>query len=171
MSHIRPTDAYTPDMPMCELRSAELFLTSAFRLYASVRIDPGRQWPDWRQGFVAAGIAADGVPAFERLFEIVTAVPLRPLNVRCVFSHYLSVDEGRLLQMVGLLQRRGVEQASALLGEWVPEAAVRLAMPSLQNLAYAMATVGLTIPPRLSAPEPLPAMTAPAGEGPPRYLH
>lgn len=148
MSHIRPAAAYQVDMPFCELRTAELFLTQAFRLYASVRIDPERDWPDWRGGFVIAGIAADGVPAFERLFEIVTAVPRRPLNVRCIHSHFLSDDEGLLLQMVGLLQRRRTEAAAELLGDWIPEAAVRLAIPALQSLSFAMANVGLSVPPR-----------------------
>lgn len=156
--------AYEADMPMCRLRTAELFLAQAFRLYASERIDSGRQWPDWRSGFVAAGIAADGVPAFERLFEIVTAVPRRPLNVRCVFSHYLSEDEGRLLQMVGLLQRRRTEAAEALLGDWIPPAAVRLAIPALQSLAFAMANVGLSVPPRI-VPDTAPPLSAQANPG------
>ena len=147
-----PPAAYEADMPMCELRAAELFLASAFRLYASAQIDPERGWQDWRQGFVAAGIAADGVPAFERLFEIVVAVPRRPLNVRCIHSHFLSEDEGRLLQMVGLLQRRRLGDAAVLLEEWIPVAAVRLALPALQTLAYAMAAVGLAVPPRCAAP-------------------
>lgn len=152
MQLVPPAAAYEADMPMCELRTAELFLTGAFRLYASARIDPGRQWQDWRQGFVAAGIAADGVPAFERLFEIVTAVPRRPLSVRCVLSHFLSEDEGRLLQMVGLLQRRRIDDAAALLGEWIPAAALQLALPAAQDLAYAMANVGLLVPPRHAMP-------------------
>lgn len=152
MNQIQPAAAYEPDMPLCELRTAELFLAQAFRLYASARIDPDRGWPDWRGVFVAAGIAADGVPAFERLFEIITAVPRRPLNVRCIHSHFLSEDEGRLLQMVGLLQRRRTEAAEAVLGEWIPVAAVRLALPAVQSLAYAMANVGLSVPPRHCEP-------------------
>lgn len=148
MPQTQPSTAYISDMPMCELRTAELFLAQAFRLYASALIDPQRGWPDWRTGFVAAGIAADGVPAFERLFEIITAVPRRPLNVRCIHSHFLSDDEGRLLQMVGLLQRRRTEAAEALLADWIPAAAARLALPALQSLAYAMANVGLSVPPR-----------------------
>lgn len=157
MHHFRPA-AYEPDMPMSELRSAELFLAGAFRLYASARIDPKRRWPDWRQGFVAAGIAADGVPAFERLFEIVTAVPLRPLSVRCIHARFLAEDEGRLLQMVGLSQRGREEDAAALLEGWIPPAAVQLAMPALRGLAFAMQGVGLSVPPRRSERQPWPSV-------------
>ena len=150
--------AYEPDMPMTELRSAELFLAGAFRLYASERIDPKRRWPDWRQAFVAAGIAADGVPAFERLFEIVTAVPLRPLSVRCIHARFLSEDEGRLLQMVGLLQQSLEAEAASLLEGWIPPAAVQLALPALRSLAFAMSGAGLAVPPRRAERQPWPAM-------------
>ena len=149
--------AYEPDMPMTELRSAELFLAGAFRLYASERIDPKRRWPDWRQSFVAAGIAADGVPAFERLFEIVTAVPLRPLSVRCIHARFLSEDEGRLLQMVGLLQHNRDAEAVLLLEGWIPPAAVQLALPALRSLAFAMSGGGLSVPPRRAEHQPWPA--------------
>ena len=148
--------AYEPDMPMVELRSAELFLAGAFRLYASERIDPRRRWPDWRQGFVAAGIAADGVPAFERLFEIVTAVPLRPLSVRCIHARFLSDDEGRLLQMVGLEQQHRDAEAAILLESWIPPAAVQLALPALRSLAFAMSGAGLSVPPRQADYQPWP---------------
>jgi hypothetical protein len=156
MHHFCPA-AYEPDMPMSELRSAELLLAGAFRLYASERIDPKRRWPDWRQGFVAAGIAADGVPAFERLFEIVTAVPLRPLSVRCIHARFLAEDEGRLLQMVGQLQQGREEEAARLLEGWIPPAAVQLAMPALRGLAFAMQGGGLSVPPRKSTREPWPS--------------
>ena len=155
MSQICPA-AYEPDMPMVELRSAELFLAGAFRLYASKRIDPKRRWPDWRQGFVAAGIAADGVPAFERLFEIVTAVPLRPLSVRCIHARFLSDDEGRFLQMVGLEQQNRDAEAATLLESWIPPAAVQLALPALRSLAFAMSGAGLSVPPRRADYQPWP---------------
>jgi hypothetical protein len=153
MTHSRPA-AYEPDMPMTELRSAELFLAGAFRLYASERIDPKRRWPDWRQGFVAAGIAADGVPAFERLFEIITAVPLRPLSVRCIHARFLAEDEGRLLQMVSLSQHGRDEEAAGLLEDWIPPAAVQLALPALRGLSFAMQGAGLSVPCRQAASQP-----------------
>jgi len=167
MPHFRPV-AYEPDMKMSELRAAERFLAGAFRLYASARIDPKRRWPDWRQGFVAAGIAADGVPAFERLFEIVTAVPLRPLSVRCIHARFLAEDEGRLLQMVGLQQQGREEDAAALLEGWIPPAAVQLALPALRGLAFAMQGAGLSVPPRRSERQPWPSVWDESGA---RTLH
>jgi len=167
MPHFCPA-AYEPDLPMSELRAAELFLAGALRLYASARIDPKRRWPDWRQGFVAAGIAADGVPAFERLFEIVTAVPLRPLSVRCIHARFLAEDEGRLLQMVGLLQRRRDEDATAMLEAWIPPAAVQLALPALRGLAFAMQGAGLSVPSRRAERQSWPAARDESGA---RTLH
>jgi hypothetical protein len=86
------------------------------------------------------------VPAFERLFAIVAAVPRRPLQIHAPPCAALGADEGRFLQMISLMQRQRHGDVAFLLGDWLPPAGVRLAMPALEDLALALARADLVVP-------------------------
>jgi hypothetical protein len=76
----------------------------------------------------AAGIEDEGAPAFDILFRIVLQSAKRPLDVRCPCCAHLGKDEAWLLQLASLLQRERLEEAAAVLGEWLPPSALRMAL-------------------------------------------
>jgi hypothetical protein len=109
-------------------------LVTSLRLWAAAWQDPEAGDPDWRGGFTAVGIDFCAVPAFDSLFEIVASSPLRPLDVRCPHCMQVGRDEARFLQLLSLLQRDRVEEAVAILAEWLPPAALRLALLPAEGL-------------------------------------
>jgi hypothetical protein len=144
----RPTPVYAVNEPLADLRTAELFVISSLRLWVLPHRDPTGVHPDWRGGFVAAGIDDFGAPAFDGLFQIVAATARRSLDVRCLRCARLGEDEGFLLQLLSLLQRERTEAASAILRDWLPSAAARLALLPAQGFARALMEGGLSIPVR-----------------------
>jgi hypothetical protein len=144
----RPQPVYAANTPLIELGEAELLLVSTARLSALPYRDPTGTHPDWRPDFVRAGIEDDGVPSFEALFQIMAATALRPLDVRCLRCGYLGEDEAWLLQLVGLLQRGDAVAAAAILADWLPPAAVRIALAPAQDLALTLAEGGFRLPHR-----------------------
>jgi hypothetical protein len=143
-----PPPVYAEDQPLIELGAAELFVVAALRLRVVICRDPAGVHPDWRRAFALAGIAESGAPAFERFFEIVAQTARRSLDVRCPRCRQLGRDEGLLLQLVSLLQRDEIAPAEAVLADWLPAAAARLALPPVRAFAAALATAGLTVPRR-----------------------
>jgi hypothetical protein len=143
-SRLRPV--YRQETPITELRVAEAFIVTALRLWAAPHRAPGQQHGDWRGGFIAAGIDAAGAAAFDGLFRIVLAAARRPLDVRCHHCPRLGADEAWLLQLVMLLQRNRRAEAAAILADWLPPAAARMAMMPAFAFASALAGVGLVVP-------------------------
>ncbi len=142
----RPTPVYAANEPLADLRTAELFVVSSLRLWVLPHRDPTGIHPDWRGGFVAAGIDDVGVPAFDGLFQIVAAAARRSLDVRCLRCARLGEDEGFLLQLLSLLQRERAVAANAILGDWLPPAAARMALLPARGFAMALADGGIAIP-------------------------
>jgi len=134
------------------------FSTAANLLVASLRIwalpyrHPAPDYPDWRGGFVAAGIDAVATPAFGAILTILTRAARRPLDVRCPHAHFLGEDEARFLGMIALYQRDRLDEPRTILDAWLPPAAARMAaMPAL-GLAFAMKRGGLELPIRFATP-------------------
>jgi hypothetical protein len=148
MRTARPTPVYAVNEPLADLRTAELFVVSSLRLWVLPHRDPTGIHPDWRGGFVAADIDDFGAPAFDQLFQIVAAAARRSLDVRCQRCARLGGDEGFLLQLLSLLQRERTEAAAAILGDWLPPAAARLALLPAKGFAAALMEGGLSIPVR-----------------------
>jgi hypothetical protein len=133
---------------LAELTTGELLLVASLRLYAAPFRDPVGRHPDWRGGFIAAGIGSVAVPAFATLLGIVSRVPLYPLEIGCPHCRGLGRDEAKLLRMTALHQHGLLSAAAAILHEWLPPAAARMAgMPAL-GLAFALDRGGLRIPRR-----------------------
>jgi len=165
MSDRLPAPAYADQLPIARLRTAEHFLLYAARLWVARFVDPAGQWPDLRQGFAAADLEHDGWPAFDALFAALAGGAHRSLDIRCLKCRTLAGDEGRLLQAVSLVQTGGTETAAAILADWLPPAAARLAMAPLSRLAAAMAAAGLVIPGRDFAIGRMPVVTVAAHPG------
>jgi hypothetical protein len=141
-----PQAVYPADMPLSLLRTAELLPVVTLRLFALPWCAPGEHHPDWRDGLSAAGIGETGVPAFHALFTLVATTPRRALDVRCRHCRRLGHDEGLLLRLISLLQSGWAPDASAILEDWLPPAAARMAMLPAHGLADAMKTKGLVVP-------------------------
>ncbi len=140
-----PPPSYPDDTPLAGLGTAELLLVTSLRLYAASRVgEVGDR--DWRGGLENCGTGCCAVTAFDALFGIVAAAARRPLDVRCRHCTGLSGDEGRFLQFVGLLQHGRVFDARDLLCDWLPPAAMRLAILPAKGLATSLARARLLVP-------------------------
>lgn len=165
MSDRLPVPAYVENLPIERLRTAEHFLLYAARLWVARFIDPTGVWPDLRQGFAAADMENDGWPAFDALFAALAAGARRTLDIRCLKCRGLTGDEGRLLQAVSLAQNGRLDDAAAIMSDWLPPAAARIGMVPLTRLAQAMTAAGLTIPEREFAFGRVPSVTVAAHPG------
>jgi hypothetical protein len=141
-----PPPLYAPNTPLADLRTAELLLVAALRLWMAPYRDPGSAAADWRAGFEAGGIDADGMASFDGLFRIVATTPRRALDVRCPRCAALGRDEGWLLQLIGMLQHGRLTEGTGILGDWLPMAPVRAALPVALTLARSFAVGGLMLP-------------------------
>lgn len=149
MQFIEPS--YPANTDVAALRTAELFGMAALRLWAAPYREPELAHPDWRDGFAAAGIGCGGLGGFDTLMLVVTSAATRPLDVRCLRCAKLGQDEGLFLQLLASLQQQRADLAAAVLGQWLPPAAQRMALEPAQALADAMAEAGLLLPRRRAA--------------------
>jgi hypothetical protein len=151
MSFVRPA-AYPPNAPVADLRTAELFVLCAVRLWVARFRDPAengvRASRDLERGFAAAAVADQGLVGLCRFFDVVVATVQKPLDMRCLKCPALGEDEGLLLQAVSLLQHGPGAEAATVLREWLPPAALRLALRELAELAGALMDAGLVLPRR-----------------------
>jgi hypothetical protein len=135
-----------------ELNTGELLVVASLRLYAMPFRDPSRDHPDWRAGFVAAGIGPIAVPAFGALFRIVSRTNLYPLDIGCPHCRDLRRDEAKLLRLIALHHHGRQPEAATILREWLPSSAARMAaMPAL-GLAFALERGGMVLPLRETPP-------------------
>ena len=146
MSVTRLPSVYADNAPLAELGTAELLVVASVRLWALPYKEPEGTHPDWRAGFCAAGIEEEGAPAFDMLLRIVVGGTQRPLDVRCPRCAYLGKDEAWLLQLASLLQRERLGEAEAVLREWLPPAALRMALLPAKTFADALSAAFLSIP-------------------------
>lgn len=142
----RPQPVYPSDLPIAELRTAELVPVACTRLWVMALRQPDAGHPSWQGGLEAAGIARLGAPALDALLRIVATTAQRSLDVRCMRCAHLGADEAALLQMLSLLQSRRQEPAWAILAHWLPRAAARLALGPAEGFARALAAGGLDLP-------------------------
>lgn len=151
-----PQPAYGPRTLLSDLTTAETLLVATLRLFALPWQEPGGEHPDWRTGLRAGALPFWTATMFGSFFRVVVAATRRPLDVRCLHCLQLGYDEGRLLQVVSLLQHRRREEAQAVLESWLPPTACRFALPSAEGLARGLAQAALIIPPRHSLVPVLP---------------
>jgi len=156
---------YRPETPFHWLTTSELLVMTTLRLWAMPHRDPDRKHPDWREGLQAAGLGTDGVEAFDLLLRMVVCTTLRPLDVRCPGCPGVGLDEGLFLQTLLCLQQHREASAAALLADWMPPAAVRLAMPHARALAELLLDHGLTLDHRRQAHPRAPALPASSDRG------
>lgn len=154
--------AYAPDAPLSELRTVETLLVTTVRLWALRHMEPEAGHPDWQSGLIAAGADADAIAAFGGLLAIVAAVPRRSLDVRCTCCSTLGADEGRFLQIIGFLQRDLRQSAGEIMADWLPPAALLVAMFAAHALAAALVRCDVIIPARCPTVDRLRTAAVPA---------
>lgn len=137
---------YAFEMPLRELRTAELLLVTTLRLYAVSR--HGHAKPDWRSGLRAAGLDAASIEGFFDFFGAVGATARRRLDVGCPHCQVLSPDEGLFLQLIAALQRGRIQQAATVLEDWTTSDTPTRTLVPIRIFADALAQAGLIIPPR-----------------------
>jgi hypothetical protein len=127
------------------LQTAELFVVLMLRLWAQPK-DERDGAPEWRDGFLAAGIAEAEMHAFDSLLRIQASVGARRLDVCGRICPRLSVDEARFLSLVGLTQRDCLADAETVLGAWLPPAGIRMALPHAITLATGLTRRNMIVP-------------------------
>ncbi len=155
MSHPQPI--YGPQTLLSDLTTPEILLAVTLRLFALPWREPGDDHPDWREGLRTGNLPLWTATMFESFLHIIILATRRPLDVRCPACPQLGYDEGRLLQIVSLLQHRRHEEAGAVLQSWLPAAACRAALSPAEGLARGLGLAGLVIPPRPAIVPLLPA--------------
>ncbi len=130
--------SYSPPSRLHELGVAELFVVSSVRLWTLPYADPGRVYPDWRQGFAHAKIDSAGTRGFDTLCRIVTTTTWRSLEVPSLCCPVLGSTETRILGVTGLLQRGHAAGAAQLLESGCPASAVRVAIEPARAFAFAL---------------------------------
>ena len=146
MSPSLPRPSYAEELAVTELDTAETFVVATARLWAAPHRDPWQPHPDWRDGFRAAAIDADGAHAFDTMFWIVVAGGHRALDIRCARCPRLGQDEGWLLQLVGYAQLGRGDLTELALHRWLPPSACRAALVHATIYGRAMADAGLLVP-------------------------
>ena len=94
------------------------------------------------QAFAAAG-AAPALPHLHHLLRILATAAERSIDVRCPNCAHVSPDEAAMVQLIGAFQRGAPGEAAMLLSDWLPPAAVRLAIEQARAMALAFADAEL----------------------------
>ncbi|HEX6980855.1 MAG TPA: hypothetical protein VF342_16305 [Alphaproteobacteria bacterium] len=160
MSMLHPLPAYAVNAPISELQTAELLIVTSLRLWATQRSKHDGRHPDWRGGLVAARLEAEQIRAFDVLLCMIAAALRRRPDVRPSHCRHLGMDEGMLLQCIGLLQRGQIGAAAQVLALWLPPTALRLAIPPAMTVATALEQSGLKVPVRHAEAATMHAVTA-----------
>jgi hypothetical protein len=146
------TDPRIPLAPadrICQLRTAELFVLAAARLWVADYADAAAGPARWRDGFRAAGLGGGPEQAFDRLFACIAAGATRQIGFHCPTCACLGEDELVLLRIFADLQGGRHAPARRALLDWVAPGAARVAADLAADVARAMVQSGLWIPLRL----------------------
>lgn len=146
MTAARLSPHYPEELEIMSLDTAETFIVATARLWAAPHRDPWQPHPDWRGGFRAASVSADGAHAFDTLFWIVVAGGHRSLDIRCPRCPRLGAGEAWLLQLVGYAQAGRTDLTEIALAEWLPPGAGRAAVVHASIYGHALMAAGLLVP-------------------------
>lgn len=143
-----PVSTYSAKTLLSELLTPEIFVVLLIRLRVAAQFDPGSMPEDWRAGLRAAGVAREGIDAFDMLMHLFGSILRLPLDVRSLRCGGLGQGEALLLQTISLLQHSRNEEAEAILGQWLPPGMSRIAMQQATRFGRALTSVHLVIPMR-----------------------
>jgi hypothetical protein len=150
MSRTELRCAYSSEMPLSALDSAELFVLTVLRLWFGGRAGLPSGFPDWRTGLARADIDEAGTSALDALCRTLSASVSRQLDVRAIGATSLGLDEACVLRVLSCLQRSLINNAKALLCGLFPATAARCALEPAWVFAVALGARQLMIPRRPS---------------------
>jgi hypothetical protein len=133
------------DMLLEQPEGPELTVLFAIRTWLRPRCDGRRAHQQWQEILRMAGLRAEGIERFDFVMCSLTAVSVRPLDLRCRCATELAGDEAALLQTIALLQATRSDAAIRLLGAWLPQPAVSGIVKLIRWLAIDLLEAGLEI--------------------------
>ncbi|MGE0371444.1 MAG: hypothetical protein AB7Q01_06100 [Gammaproteobacteria bacterium] len=135
---------------LLRLGTPELVLVMTLRLWFAAAFGPATRETafHWQDGLGAAGVSKEGSMAFHELMEAIVLETRKPLDFRPRHCPHLGRDEGRLLQIISLLQHGGRSVTTAILSAWMSPSASRIASKLALRLAEELTQAGLTLPSR-----------------------
>lgn len=112
------------------------------------------------RAFAAAG-AGPALPHLHGFLRTLATAASRSIDIRCPNCAHVSPDEAALVRLIDAFQRDAIGEAAMLLSDWLPPAAMRLAVDQARALAVAFAdadlgTGGQDVPPGQEPVEPAP---------------
>jgi hypothetical protein len=140
-------------------RFAAQFVVWATRIWVAAVKRRESPSPMLDQAFAAAG-AAPALAHLNGLLRTVATAAARPIDVRCPSCAHVSPDELALVQMLAAFQRDAFADAAMLLSDWLPPAAVRVAIDQAWALALALGEAELTLTTSATPSEGQPGTTA-----------
>ncbi len=144
--HMPPPSTYLDDMSLSHLNTAELLLTATVRLYAVQARGGDYTGLDWHEGLLSAGVRPCAVVAFGIVLDAIFSTSQKALDIRCPLCPDLGEDEGKILQVISLLQQQRFGEAHAILGNWLPPLEQSAMIAPTAHLALACAGHGLRVP-------------------------
>lgn len=138
--------AYPTGTGLSQLHSIESFVIVLARLWAAKRIEPDHNHPDWRDGFLAAGMSVTGAACFDSFLNIVETAAVRRIELGCPQHAQMMEDEADLLCAIALVQHRREGGAALVLADWLPANTLRIAMDYAKGFALALAVADMRLP-------------------------
>jgi hypothetical protein len=144
--HAMPPRAYLDNISLSHLNTAELLLTATIRLYAQEARGKDGNGLDWHEGLLTAGVRPCAVVAFGFLLDGLLAASRGQMDIRCPLCPALGGDEGKILQLISLLQQQRFREAHAVLGTWLSPLEQGAMLSPATHIAFACAGQGLRVP-------------------------
>lgn len=132
---------------LLRLGTPELVLVMTLRLWFAAASGPAARETSfhWHDGLGAAGVSKKGMMAFHELMEAIVLETRKPLDFRPRHCPHLSRDEGRLLQIIRLMQHGGRTDTVAILSAWISPIGRRIAGKLALRLSEELTHAGLTL--------------------------
>lgn len=148
-----------------ELTTAESLLVVSFRLWALPYAQPQETHPDWRAGFLAAGMVDAARTIFDPLVATIFTASRHLIGVHRAQCRGVSSEESRFLRCMAHFQHENIDDASGILASWLHPGGARVAASLAPRLASAMEAAGLMLPMRESGEAILQRIPAGTGRG------
>jgi len=125
-------------------RFAAQFVIWATRIWVAAVKRRESPSPMLDQAFAAAG-ATGALPHLHGLLRTLATAADRSIDIRCPNCAHVSADEAALVRLIGAFQRGAMGEAAMLLSDWLPPAAVRLAIDQACAMAMALSEAELDL--------------------------
>jgi hypothetical protein len=133
----RVADVQAASQAMQDLEAGERVVAEGLR-YAAHAVAQGREAIPELETALRHNGYFDCAPALMAVIRIIANAARRPVAIHQRCCPQISADEGRLVQIVALMQRQDERGSGRHLGALLPEAAARMALHPLKGLALGL---------------------------------